>query len=69
MFNSFANKFNLKRKTVQINGRKDSFDILINTIAPDEIFNFKYGKLGFIGRDFQVFHQKVFLNIFLILSK
>ena len=57
LFNSFANKFNLKRKTVQINGRKDSFDILINTIAPDEIFNFKYGKLGFIGRDF---HKIVF---------
>lgn len=68
LFNSVANKFNLKSKTVNINGKKNSFDILINTIAPDEILNFKYGKLGFIGRDFhkivlpskEVFPKNVF---------
>ena len=52
LFRSIANKFNLKNKTAYINGKKNSFDIIINTIAPDEILNFKYGRLGFIGRDF-----------------
>ncbi len=56
-FNSIANKFNLKKKFAHINGKKVKFDILINTISPDEIFNFKYGKLGFIGRDF---HKIIF---------
>ena len=52
LFNSMAKNFNLKNRTAYINGKKRNFDILINTISPDEVFNFKYGKLAFIGRDF-----------------
>jgi UDP-galactopyranose mutase len=52
LFNSTAKNFNLKNRTAYINGKKKNFDILINTISPDEVFNFKYGKLAFIGRDF-----------------
>ena len=52
LFKSMANNFNLKNRTAYINGKKKHFDILINTISPDEVFNFKYGKLAFIGRDF-----------------
>jgi len=51
-FNSIVKKINLKNKVAYINNKKEKFDILINTISPDEIFNFKHGKLGFIGRDF-----------------
>ena len=51
-FNSIVKKINLENKVAYINNKKEKFDILINTISPDEIFNFKHGKLGFIGRDF-----------------
>jgi UDP-galactopyranose mutase len=51
-FNSLANRFDLKKKIAYVNGKKKNFDVLINTVAPDEMFNFKFGKLGFIGRDF-----------------
>ena len=44
-------KLNMQKKTYQIGGKKYKFDILINTIAPDTLFNYKYGKLKFIGRD------------------
>ena len=50
-FKSIVKKINFK-KTAFINKKKIKFDILINTISPDEIFNFKHGKLRFIGRDF-----------------
>ena len=51
-FNSIVKKISLKNRVAYINNKKEKFDILINTISPDEIFNFKHGKLGFIGRDF-----------------
>ena len=56
-YNSVVTKINLKNKTAQINNKKVKFDVFINTVSPDEIFNFKYGKLAFIGRDF---HKIVF---------
>jgi UDP-galactopyranose mutase len=51
-FNSNLNKVNLKNKTAYINNKKIKFDYFINTISPDEIFNYRFGKLAFIGRDF-----------------
>ena len=68
LFNSLANRFDLKKKTTFINGKKKNFDVLINTVSPDEILNFKFGKLSFIGRDFykivlpskQIFPKNVF---------
>ena len=56
-FNSNLNKVNLKNKTAYINNKKIKFDYFINTISPDEIFNYRFGKLAFIGRDF---HKIVF---------
>ncbi len=49
--------FNLKKKIFIINGKKKTFDIVINTISPDVFLNKKYGELKFIGRDF---HKIVF---------
>ena len=34
---------------------KIKFDILINTIAPDTLFNYRHGELKFIGRDLHTF--------------
>jgi len=48
---------NFKNKTALINKKKIKFDIFINTVSPDEVFNYKFGKLAFIGRDF---HKIVF---------
>ena len=44
-------KLNMQKKTYHIGEKKYKFDILINTIAPDTLFNYKFGKLKFIGRD------------------
>ena len=55
IFKSVLNSINLKKKTAIVNKKKIKFDILINTIAPDTLFNFKFGKLKFIGRDLHTF--------------
>lgn len=49
--------YNLEEKTVTINSEKLKFDIIVNTISPDEILNYKYGKLRYLGREF---HKIVF---------
>ena len=56
-FNQKIKKIDFKKKYIQSNGKKFNFDVLINTIAPDTLFDFKFGKLKFIGRDF---HKIVF---------
>jgi len=54
-FKSVLNSIDFKRKTATVSGKKIKFDILINTIAPDTLFNYKFGKLKFIGRDLHTF--------------
>lgn len=56
-YNQNIKKVDFKKKFIQSNGKIFDFDVLINTIAPDTLFNFKFGKLKFIGRDF---HKIVF---------
>ncbi len=51
LLNTTCEKVNLKSKTVYIKGRKKKFDVIINTVSPDILFNFKFGELKFIGRD------------------
>jgi len=54
-FNSLVKKINFKKRFAIVNNKKYNFDILINTIAPDTIFNYKFGELKFIGRDLHTF--------------
>lgn len=54
-FNSLVKKINFKKRFTIVNNKKYDFDILINTIAPDTIFNYKFGELKFIGRDLHTF--------------
>ena len=54
-FNSLVEKINFKKRFAIVNKKKYHFDILINTIAPDTVFNYKFGKLKFIGRDLHTF--------------
>jgi UDP-galactopyranose mutase len=49
--------FDIPNKTVTFNSEKKSYDIIINTIAPDTIFDECYGALPFLGREF---HKIVF---------
>jgi UDP-galactopyranose mutase len=57
-FNTSVVSVDTKKKTIYLNKKlKIKFDILINTISPDEMFNKKFGELGFIGRDL---HKIVF---------
>ena len=49
--NSEVKNIDMKNKTYYINSKKYTFDILINTISPDTLFNKKFGELKFIGRD------------------
>lgn len=41
-------------KSFVFNGEKHNFDIVINTIAPDIVFNNRYGELEFVGRDLEL---------------
>jgi len=49
--------YDLENKTVTMNSEKFKFDIIVNTISPDEILNYKHGKLRYLGREF---HKIVF---------
>ena len=50
-------KIDLKKKLAVINNEKFKFDIIVNTISPDLLFEECYGKLNFLGREF---HKIVF---------
>jgi UDP-galactopyranose mutase len=55
LLSSKIKKINIKKKYLDYNNGRIKFDILINTIPPDVLFDFKYGKLKFIGRDLHKF--------------
>jgi UDP-galactopyranose mutase len=57
-FNTSVISVDTSRKKLTTNKKLYiNFDVLINTISPDEIFNKRFGELGFIGRDL---HKIVF---------
>jgi len=47
--------YDLPAKTVVIDGEKSSYDVIVNTLAPDVVMNNAHGELPFIGRDFYKF--------------
>ncbi|MDB4214582.1 FAD-dependent oxidoreductase [Burkholderiaceae bacterium] len=44
-------KYDIQNKTVWINGEKKTFDVIVNTISPDLLFEQCFGELKYIGRD------------------
>ena len=50
-------RYDIPNRTVWIKGEKKSFDVIVNAISPDELFDRCYGELKYIGRDF---HKIVF---------
>jgi UDP-galactopyranose mutase len=55
LLNTEVEEYDIQKKSVKIKGQKKTFDIIINTLPPDVIFNFKLGELPFVGRDFYPF--------------
>jgi UDP-galactopyranose mutase len=56
-------KFDIQNKSIWIKGQKLTFDLIINTISPDLLFDQCYGELKFIGRDL---HKIVFPTEFVM---
>ncbi|MDA3967547.1 UDP-galactopyranose mutase [Helicobacter sp. WB40] len=52
-FNTYVDKFELDKKRVYVNGEYLSADVIINTSSLDMVFDYCYGELRYIGRDFQ----------------
>ncbi len=45
--------YDIPAKTVVINGEKLRFDVIVNTISPDILFEHCHGELPYVGRDIQ----------------
>lgn len=43
--------YDIPRKTVVLKGEKRTFDVIVNTISPDILFDYAYGELPYVGRD------------------
>jgi len=48
-------RYDIPHKTVVINGEKRSFDVIVNTISPDILFDRAWGELPYVGLDFYKF--------------
>ncbi|MFQ5514338.1 MAG: FAD-dependent oxidoreductase [Myxococcota bacterium] len=45
-------KYDIPHKTVWLAGEKWTFDVIVSTISPDILFDFCYGELPYVGREF-----------------
>lgn len=45
-------RYDIPRKTVVIKGEKRTFDVIVNSISPDILFDRCHGELPYIGREF-----------------
>ena len=43
--------YDIPNKTAIIRGEKHTYDVIINTISPDILFNFCHGELPYVGRE------------------
>lgn len=47
--------YDIPNRTVVIDGRRESYDVIVSTISPDVLFDYGYGELPFVGRDLHKF--------------
>ena len=52
IYNSTVNQFDILKKRINLNGEWKTADIIVSTISPDILFDYQYGELPYIGRDF-----------------
>jgi len=57
LLNTRIEHFDIPRKTVRLLGEKRTYDVIVNTISPDSLFDQTFGELPFLGREF---HKIVF---------
>lgn len=57
LLNTRIKSFDIGSKRVSFNNEMHEFDVVVNTISPDILFDYCYGELAYIGRDF---HRIVF---------
>jgi len=50
LLSTTIDEFDISNKEVIIDGNKSSYDLVVSTISPDILYNYKYGKLKFLGR-------------------
>ena len=52
LLDTLIESYDISNLTVVIQGEKRKFDLIVNTISPDELFYKCYGELAYVGRDF-----------------
>ncbi|MFC1593809.1 FAD-dependent oxidoreductase [Candidatus Omnitrophota bacterium] len=52
IYNTFVDKLDLSKKRVYVQGKWLSADLIISTASIDMVFEYMYGELKYIGRDF-----------------
>jgi UDP-galactopyranose mutase len=57
LLNTRIERYDIPNRAVWIKGEKRTFDLIVSTISPDQLFDNCYGELPYIGRDF---HKIVF---------
>lgn len=55
LLNTTIEVFDIENKRVFFNGDWHTYDIIVNTISPSDIFNNIFGELPFVGRDLLTF--------------
>ena len=50
-------RYDLEKRAVWIKGERLTFDVIVSSISPDQLFDYCHGELPYIGRDF---HKIVF---------
>jgi len=52
IFNTAIEKFDVENKSILVNNEWQKYDLLISTVSPDQLLDYKFGKLKYKGRDF-----------------
>lgn len=52
LLNTRIERYDIPQRSVYLKGEKLTFDLIVSTISPDDLFEHCYGSLKYIGRDF-----------------
>ena len=63
MLSTKVTNFDIPNKTVTFNSEKKTYYVIVNTIAPDTVFDECHGALQFLGREF---HKIIFPTEFVL---
>ena len=54
LLNTSFESIDVETKEVTINGNKEKYDVIVNTIGPDVLMNNAFGKLKYLGRELKL---------------